>query len=229
MKNRNTTGGFRTGLLSAGTLAGLLCTAAVAYAHQTRAQSQPAQPAAPSQSAPGLKRQQAQAESGLETPWDVGKILADLQRDTEQLQPLLSKMNPQQWYDLKGAPTTYIPQWQTAQIQLKDVTITIKHLSQKPETLSAALDVYFRLEALETTARSLEEGAQRYADRATADQLSALIANSFNNRERFRDYLRDLAASTEQNFKIADEEAQRCRGMISKEPPPSSTRRSKRY
>jgi hypothetical protein len=48
--------------------------------------------------------------------------------------------------------------------------------------------------------------------------LSQLIAHNFNNRERFRGYIRDLAASTEQNFKIADEEAQRCRGMISKEP-----------
>jgi hypothetical protein len=37
-----------------------------------------------------------------------------------------------------------------------------------------------------------------------------------------RDYLRDLAASTEQNFKIADEEAQRCRGMISREPAPAA-------
>lgn len=170
-----------------------------------------------------------QAPTGLETPWDVRTILADLQRDNEQLQALLSKMNPQQWYDKKGAPTTYIIQWQTAQRQLNDVTVTTRQLSQKTEALSLALDSYFRLEALEVTARSLEEGAQRYADRATVDKLSALIAHNFNSRERFRDYLRDLATSTEQNFKIADEEAQRCRGIISKEPAPNSNRKSKRY
>jgi hypothetical protein len=83
------------------------------------------------------------------------------------------------------------------------------------------------LEALETTARSLEEGARRYGDRSTADQLSAAIAHNFNTRERFRDYISDLAKAQDQNFKVADEEAQRCRGMISREP--ASTRRTKKY
>jgi hypothetical protein len=71
---------------------------------------------------------------------------------------------------------------------------------------------------LEVTSRSLEEGVTRYGDRFTADQLGGLIARNFSRRERFRDYIRDLAASAEINFKLADEEAQRCRGMISKEP-----------
>ncbi len=170
-----------------------------------------------------------QAQTGLETPWDVRQIVADLQRNSEQLQPVISGMNPQQWYDQKGAPTTYIIQWQTAQQQLNDVMVTTRLLSQKTGSLSIALDVYFRLEALDVTTRSLQEGAQKYADRRTADKLSALIAHNFNSRERLRDYLRDLATSTEQNFKIADDEAQRCRGMISKEPAPNSTRKSKRY
>lgn len=165
--------------------------------------------------------------AGLETPWDVRTILDHIVKDTQQLRTVVMRMNPQQWYDKKGAPSTYIIQWQTAQRQLNDVVYTAGQLSQKTETLSLALDVYFRLEALQVTARSLEEGARQYADRATADQLNELIAHNFNNRERFRDYIRDLAASTEQNFKIADEEAQRCRGMISREPPAS--KRSKKY
>src|SRR5579875_337528 len=159
--------------------------------------------------------------AGLETPWDVRTIVDHIVTDTQQLRPVLARMNPQQWYDKKGAPSTYIVQWQTAQRQLNDVLYTAGQLSQKTESLSLALDVYFRLEALQVTTRSLDEGAEHYADRATADQLSALVAHNFNNRERFRDYIRDLAASTEQNFKIADEEAQRCRAIISKEPPAS--------
>ena len=174
-----------------------------------------------------MSRQQAQAEAGLETPWDVQKIVANIVSDSQQIGPLLTQMNPQQWYDQKGAPSTYIIQWQTAQRQLNDVLYTARQLSQKTESLSLALDMYFRLEALEVTSRSLDEGAQRYANRAVADKLSALIAHNFNNRERFRDYIRDLAASTEQNFKIADEEAQRCRGMISREPPPGSKKSKK--
>lgn len=176
----------------------------------------------------GLSSQQAQAEAGLETPWDVQKILANVVNDSKQLGPLLAQINPQQWYEQKGAPSTYIIQWQTAQRQLNDVFYSTRQLSQKTESLSLALDTYFRLEALEVTARSLEEGAQRYSSSATAEQLNTAIAHNFNDRERFRDYIRDLAGSTEQNFKIADEEAQRCRGMISKVPGPAS-KKSRKY
>ncbi len=159
---------------------------------------------------------------GLETPWDVRTILAKLNADTGELKPLLDSMKPQQWYDQKGAPSTYILQWQTAERQLNDVVDVSKLLGQKTESLSLALDDYFRLEALDVSARSLEEGVRKYGDRSTADRFSQVLARNFNNRERFRDYIRDLAVSTEQNFKIADEEAQRCRGMISREPASSS-------
>ena len=161
----------------------------------------------------------AQQPAGLENSWDVRKILANLSKDTDQLKPVIDNLKPQQWSSQKGASSTYILQWQTAQRQLNDISVTNKLLAQKTESLPLALEDYFRLEALDVTARSLEEGTRKYGDRAAADQLSQLIARNFNNRERLRDYLQDLATSTEQNFKIADEEAQRCRGMISKEPP----------
>jgi hypothetical protein len=165
-----------------------------------------------------------QPPAGLETPWDVQKILADLTAQTTQLKPLLVQLNPQQWVD-KGASSTYILQWQMAQRQLNDVLISMQRLSQKTDSLTAALDTYFRFEALEVSARSLGEGAQRYGPRATADRLGAYVAHSFDSRQRLRDYLEDLAGSTEQNFKIADEEAQRCRGIISKEAPSSSKKK----
>lgn len=167
--------------------------------------------------------------TGLETPWSVQKIVADLQRNTSQLQPLLQQISPQRWSDQKGAPTTYIVQWQSAQQQLNDVLTMAKLFAQKTESLSTALDVYFRLEALEMTERALAEGVQKYDTRAVSDQLNALIARNFDNRQRLRDYLRDLSATTEQNFKVADSEAQRCRGMISREPPAHSSTKSKRY
>jgi type II secretory pathway component GspD/PulD (secretin) len=162
--------------------------------------------------------------AGLETPWDVRKILTDVTAQATQLKPLLPQLNPQQWAD-RGASTTYILQWQAAQRQVDDVQTFARQLSQKTDSLSLALEVYFRLEALEVTARSLDEGAERYGTRAHADKLAAYVAYSFDSRQRLRDYLKDLAASTEQNFKIADEEAQRCRGIISKEAPPSKKKR----
>jgi hypothetical protein len=156
--------------------------------------------------------------AGIESAWTLRGILDDLLKDNEKLEPLLAQMNPQEWVNKQGASDVYIQQWQVAHTQLNEVIAASKLLAQKTENLPLALDDYFRLEALEVTSRSLEEGVTRYGDRFTADQLGGLIARNFSRRERFRDYIRDLAASAEINFKLADEEAQRCRGMISKEP-----------
>jgi hypothetical protein len=155
---------------------------------------------------------------GIESPWGVRAILAEIVKGNEKLQPLLASLDPQAWSTQKGASTAYIVQWQTARRQVNDVVISSQLLSQKTESLPLALDDYFRLEALEISVRSLEEGARKYADRATADQLSASIAHNFTTRERLRDYIRELAVSVDQNFKVADAEAQRCRGIISREP-----------
>jgi hypothetical protein len=155
---------------------------------------------------------------GLESAWTLRFILDELLKDNEKLEPLLAQMNPQEWVSKKGASDVYIQQWQTAHSQLREVVAASKMLAQRTESLPLALDDYFRLEALEYTSRSLQEAVTRYGDRFTADQLNGLIARNFSRRERFRDYIRDLAASSEVNFKLADEEAQRCRGIISKEP-----------
>ncbi|MBV8807484.1 MAG: hypothetical protein JO033_02320 [Acidobacteriaceae bacterium] len=182
------------------------------------ARAQPQLAPAPQQAPPNMKAQQAQAESGLENPWDVRNIIDTIQKETDGLRPILAELNPQQWYDQKGAPSTYISEWHTAQKQLDDIALSTRLLSQKTDSLSLALDEYFRLEALDVTSRTLQEGARKYAVRAVADRLDQFVARNFNNRERLRDYLRDLAANQEQDFKIADQEAQRCRGMISQEP-----------
>jgi hypothetical protein len=160
--------------------------------------------------------------NGLETSWDVRNITAALAKDSDNWRPILARLRPQQWYEQKGAPSTYILQLQTLQRQLNDVTVVTRQLTAKTDSLSLCLDDYFRLEAFDVTARTLLDGVEKYGDRQTSDQMSALLARNFNNRERFRDYILDLALSMEQNFKIADEEAQRCRGIISKEGAPSS-------
>jgi len=175
--------------------------------------------AAPSATPPAPNKDQIVPKpAGLESAWTVRNILDELLKDNEKLEPLLAQMNPQEWVAKKGAPDGYVQQWQVAHSQLSEALAAARTLAQKTESLPLALDAYFRFEALEVTSRSLEEAVMRYGDRFTADQLSGLIARNFSRRERFRDYIRDLAASSETNFKLADEEAQRCRGIISREP-----------
>jgi hypothetical protein len=159
--------------------------------------------------------------AGVQTPWNVRTIIDKLVDENEHFEPVLESIHPQDWLD-KGASPVYIQQLQQALQQTRDVVVTSKRLAQKTDQLSLALDDYFRLEALDSTARSLEEGVRHYADRSSADRLAALIAHNFSAREQFRDYLASLAISQEQNFKVADQEAQRCRGIISREPAPKT-------
>jgi hypothetical protein len=162
--------------------------------------------------------------AGVQTPWDVRTIIDGLITANEHFEPVLANIHPQDWVK-KGASPVYIQQLQQAQQQTRDVIVTSKRLAQKTDQLSLALDEYFRLEALDSTARSLEEGVQRYADRSSADKLAALIANNYTAREQFRDYLANLATSQEESFRVADQEAQRCRGIISREPAPKRTKK----
>jgi len=171
------------------------------------------------QQPPPPRATQATTDAGVETPWDARKLLFELNDRNQQLKPLLESIDPQEWFDQKGAPSTYISQWHTAQDELKYAETSVKKLSLETESVAACLDAYFRMEALESTERSLLEGVRKYGERTVAEQLEQLIARNFNDRERFRTYMVDLSLNKEHMFKIADQEAQRCRGMISKEAP----------
>ncbi len=118
----------------------------------------------------------------------------------------------------KGAPSTYNLQWQTAQDELRYVEIAGNTVLQHVDNVPSLLDLYFRMEALELTARSLDEGARQYAPRDQAQKLDAWVGQGFEARRRMREYMQDAATALDQNFKIADEEAQRCRAEITKVP-----------
>jgi len=169
---------------------------------------------------------QVEAAGGVAAPWDAQKLLADVNSGNQEMTPLLGQMNPQEWMDQKGAPSTYLSQWNTAKQQLADSATTIQRLAAQSDNIYLCLDAYFRMEALETTERSLLEGERAYGTRRIADKLQELIARNYTAREQFRQYLLELTANKEQMFQIADREAQRCRGMISKEAPATNKKKA---
>jgi hypothetical protein len=114
-------------------------------------------------------------------------------------------------------------QWNTAQTELRYVLNSIDALSKQPERLSLALDAYFRMEAMESTVGSAIEGIRKYENPSLADFLRSVADENSTNRDHLRQYIQDLAVEKEQEFQVADKEAQRCRGMIAREPS-SSTR-----
>jgi hypothetical protein len=169
----------------------------------------------------------AQPPPGLQAPWDVKQMLNELNAENEKLQPLIAQMHPQEWLD-NGAPPAYASQYLEARTRMDDQIRAVKRLSLQTDSLPVALDTYFRMEAFEVIAHSLGECIRKYGDRDMAEELSRLTAQEFTNRQKFREYLRDLSTERDQEFKVADEEAQRCRGMISGEPLRSQERKTRR-
>lgn len=161
----------------------------------------------------------AQQIAGVETNYDARNLVQAALKSNADLGPVLANLNPKEWYEKKGAPSTYTLQLQSAQDELRYVQIAGDRVLQKVDSLPPLIDLYYRMEALELTARSLDQGAQAYAARGDAERLDRWIGQAFESRRRMREYIEDAATSLEQNFKVADEEAQRCRAAITKVPP----------
>jgi len=165
---------------------------------------------------------QAQPSGGLTPEWDVRKNLAALAANAQRLQPMLEQLKPQEWIS-QGAPEAYIAQLKSTRDQVQGLVYSTEQLTREPEKLTAALDAFFRIETLDALLRSLGAGVRKYQNPALADLLLSAAGESAANRERLRQYIVDLAADKEQQLKVMDQEAQRCRAALSRKPPEKSS------
>ncbi|PWU09627.1 MAG: hypothetical protein C5B51_05930 [Terriglobia bacterium] len=157
--------------------------------------------------------------NGLQPDWDVGVILQEMSAHGARLLPLLEQLDAKGWAE-KGASETYAAQLQSSKDQVRTLTDEAKALARNPERLSAGLELYFRIQAVDQMIGSLLEGTRKYQDAALADRLASLAAENGANRGRFQVYLVNLAAQREQECAVMDREAQRCRGILATQPPP---------
>jgi hypothetical protein len=134
-----------------------------------------------------------------------------------RLLPVLNQIDVDKWI-AKGASETYAAQLQSSKEQARALDAGAKALAANPAKLSVALELYFRLHGLENLLRSLQDGLRRYQSPAAAEMLVGLAAENGANRERFQSYIVALAAERDQQFSVMDQEAQRCRGILAKQP-----------
>jgi hypothetical protein len=160
-----------------------------------------------------------QQPAGLEPDWDIRPILQEISDHAARLLPVLDQIDAKSWVE-KGASETYAAQWQSSKDQAKALADGARALARNPEKLSASLELFFRIEGLETMLASLEEGIRKYQGPAEAQALAGLAAENGANRERFRKYIVNLAAEREEQFRVMDREAQRCRGILTTQPAP---------
>jgi hypothetical protein len=161
--------------------------------------------------------------AGLEPSWDIGVVLEEIGKDTTRLLPILDSVNASEW-TARGASDTYVAQLQSSKEQARAASAEAIALARNPEKLSSGLTLFFRLEGLENMLASIQEGARKYQNANVAQSLASTFGDSGANRERFRNYLVNLAAEREHQYEVMDQEAQRCRTLLMA-PTPKSTRK----
>ncbi len=166
----------------------------------------------------------AQAQDQGTTPlWDIRAVLKEISAHAGRLVPLLDKVDPSDWVE-QGAPEAYVSQWKSARAQAQALSGDAALLVRNPEKLSDALKVFFRMQSLEFSLNSLSGAVRKYQDPALGDLVASVSAENGANRERFQEYIVELATQREQEYEIMDHEAQRCRGIISRQAPPAGRR-----
>lgn len=185
------------------------------------AQPQTPQPqAAPQQAA-------AQEPAGIETPWEIAPVIEEIGAHATRLLPELDKIDVKSWL-AKGASDTYAAQLQSSKDQARAIAGEAQVLSRDPEKLAASLELFFRIQGLETMLGSLGDGLRKYQSPAVAQELAALEAENGANRDRLQSYIVSLAAQREQEYRVMDHEAQRCRGILTVPASPARTPRRKK-
>ena len=162
-----------------------------------------------------------QAAPSVPASWDVSRSVRELAAQVAKLKPVLAQLSPQDWVASKGAPEAYVSQWQGAQQELDYLEQSARTLEKQPERLTAALDLYFRLQTVEWRLQSLSEGAHKYQSAESGDQLAEAVGADATKRDQLRQYITDLAAQNEQEFAVVEREAQRCREQQNRQPVPA--------
>lgn len=150
---------------------------------------------------------------GVSTEWDTRKMLDALTLQMQHFQSVVERVKPDSWA-ANGAPATYATQWNTAKTEIQYLLGSIAALQKQPEALPSALDAYFRMQAMETTVGSVIEGIRKYQNPALADLLQSVVNENGTNRDKLRQFIQELAVEKEQELKVADREAQRCRADL---------------
>jgi hypothetical protein len=148
---------------------------------------------------------------------EIKAALAGVTQHTSRIEPMLRQLNPADWV-AKGAPQTYVTQWNAALSAIDSIRIEMTNLGQRPDQMSEELQALFRIGSYHQGLRSLMGAVRRYQNPALADLIESVAAEDQGDIDRMQQYVTELAAEKERQFNLMNEEAQRCRGLLSKQP-----------
>jgi len=169
------------------------------------------------QPVPSAATAPSNASGGLTTEWDIQKTIHAVGAHAQRLVPLLEDVQPGGWLE-KGAPDAYVAQLKALKSELGYASRTANELQREAGDLGKAFELFMRLDASRGMFRSIVQGVRTYQNPALADLLESVELEGDVPLSRFRNYLVELATMKERELKIIDQEAQRCRGMLIRQP-----------
>jgi len=149
-------------------------------------------------------------------------IIATFQRISQhagRLAPMLAQVRSEEWV-AKGAPDTYVAQLASTRRQLDAIVADMSSLSARPEQMQECMKGLFRIQAFHRSLDSLMGGLRKYQNPALADLIQSVAAEDQSDLDQIQTWVLDLANEKEQEYKVVDREAQRCRAILSKDPAP---------
>lgn len=158
---------------------------------------------------------------------DVAAIFNRISQRAARLEPMLDQLHPNDWVS-KGAPETYVAQWNSLKQQFSSVQSDLADLTQHPDRLTDSMKALFRIQAANVALGSLMGGVRRYQNPALAELIESVAAESGRDIDSFEQHLVEMADAREQQFTLVDKEAQRCRATLSRQPasPPATNRKT---
>ncbi|MBL8175204.1 MAG: hypothetical protein JNK48_11070 [Bryobacterales bacterium] len=160
----------------------------------------------------------AMGQNGIAPIWDVKAMLGQLTEHADRYRTAVDKLAVVEWVNQKQASQTYLKQQEVVLAEVGHLKTVAERLSKAPEKLSLALDIYFRLQALESVTAALAEGVSRYESADKAASLNQLVSDNTSTRMKLRQYVMDLSVNKEQEYQIAEREAQRCQAELNRNP-----------
>ncbi|MBM3787919.1 MAG: hypothetical protein FJW30_26520 [Acidobacteria bacterium] len=162
-------------------------------------------------------------QAGVLPDWEARKLLESLVENARKIEPMLAELRPAEWI-AHGAPDAYVLQHRRVSQSIATLHASSTKLAAQPGRVNAAVETLFALENVQTYLGSVAQGVRRYQNPALADLLVALSDENGSNREKLKMYVLDLANSKESELQVMDGEAQRCRDILVRQPPPAKPR-----
>ena len=158
---------------------------------------------------------QTASPEGVASEWDVKAKMAAMASDVARVEDLLARVRPKEWVE-KGAPDAYLQQLQSSKTSMQLLIAATEKVAKDPEKLSASLDALFRMDSMDLFLQSLKDGVRKYQGPSLADDIARFIADNSRHRDMLRQHSVELAAARENDLKVINSEAQRCRTELSR-------------